>query len=195
MLSSRRRTVRRALIAALALSLWPLHDARSTTVEALSSEELVTRAESIVWGDVVQVHAAWEGRRIYTQVEVAPREVLKGQPVPTVSLKLPGGEVDGVASVFHGMPRFRLGEEVVVHASAAHARSGVRVPVGLGQGVHHVVRPAHGRAIATRDTRDLNMVTPGVAAGRTGSREEVALDDLLGSIRAEVARQRDGGPR
>jgi hypothetical protein len=189
----RGRTVRSALAAALLLSLWPLVEARSTTVEAISEEELVTRAEAIVWGDVVQVRAAWEGRRIYTQVEVAPRETLKGQPAATVTLKLPGGEVDGVASVIHGMPRFRMGEEVVVHATAAHARSGVRVPVGLGQGVHHVLRPAHGQPTATRDTRDLHLVMPGVAGAQAGAREEVALDDLLGRIRAEVARQQQRG--
>lgn len=189
----RGRCLRRALPAALLLALWPLWEARPTTVEALSAEDLVERAEAIVWGDVVQVRAGWEGRRIYTEVQVAPRETLKGQPAATVRLKLPGGEVDGVVSVFHGMPRFDLGEEVVVHTTAAHARSGVRVPVGLGQGVHHVVRPAHGAAVATRDTRELHLVRPGVAGGRTGTRDEVALDDLLGSIRAEVARQRGAG--
>lgn len=191
----RGRTVRRALVATALLSLWPLWEARSTTVEALSPEDLVARADAIVWGDVVQVRAAREGKRIYTLVEVAPRETLKGQPAATVSLKLPGGEVDGVVSVFHGMPRFSLGEEVVLHATAAHPRSGVRVPVGLGQGVHHVLRPAHGPAVATRDTRDLFLVTPGAAGVQTGARDEVALDDLLAELRAEVARQRAGGGR
>src|SRR5690606_10553879 len=110
--SMRGRTLRRALVAALLLSLWPSLEARSTTVEALGPEDLVERAEAVVWGDVVQVRAVREGRRIYTHVEVAPREVLKGQPAATVDLKLPGGEVDGVVSVYHGMPRFDLGEEV-----------------------------------------------------------------------------------
>lgn len=189
----RGRTVRRALVVALLLSLWPLVEARSTTVEALSDQELVARAESIVWGDVVQVRAEREGNRIYTHVEVAPREVLKGPPAPTVRLKLPGGEVGDVVSVFHGMPRFRTGEEVVVHATAAHARSGVRVPVGLGQGVHHVLRPAHGGPVATRDTRDLHLVLPGATGARAGAQEEVPLDDLLSAIRAEVARQSANG--
>lgn len=189
----RATTLRRALVAALAISLWPAIEARPTTVEALDPEELVARAEAIVWGDVVRVQVEREGRRIFTHVEVAPRETLKGQAAPTVSLKLPGGVLDGVAMVFHGMPRFEAGEEVVLHATPAHPRSGVRVPVGLGQGVHRVLRPAHGRALATRDTRELHMVMPGGAGARAGAREEVPLDDLLATIRAEVARQRDAG--
>ncbi|MCO5169303.1 MAG: hypothetical protein M9894_23410 [Planctomycetes bacterium] len=192
-----RRTARRALgLLLLLAALWPLGEARSTTVEALEPEDLVARAEAIVWGDVVSVRADWDERRarIYTHVEVAPRETLKGQPAPTVTLKLPGGEVDGVVSVFHGMPRFRLGEEVVLHVTSPHARTGVRLPVGLGQGVHRVLRPGHGPAVATRDTRELHLVRPGVAGGQPGGRDARPLDDLLQTIRAEVARQR-GGPR
>ncbi|MBX3465770.1 MAG: hypothetical protein KF878_02595 [Planctomycetes bacterium] len=195
----RRPPARRALGCALVLALafWPTGEARSTTVEALEPEDLVARAEAIVWGDVVAVRADWDERRtrIYTHVEVAPRETLKGGPAPTVALKLPGGEVDGVVSVVHGVPRFRPGEEVVLHVTAAHARSGVRVPVGLGQGLHRVVRPGHGPAIATRDTRDLHLARPGVAGVQPGARDARPLDDLLQAIRGEVARQATGGPR
>jgi hypothetical protein len=175
---------------AVALACVAAREARSTTVERLTPEELVARAEAIVWGDVVSSRAARDpDGRIFTHVEVAPRETLKGRAAPIVQLKLPGGVVDGVVAVFHGMPRLEQGEEVVLHVSGSNARSGVRVPVGLGQGLHRVLRPAHGPAIATRDTRDLNLVRAGGGPGQPGGRDEVALDDLLASVRAEVARQ------
>lgn len=190
----RRRWV---LAAAAALALLPA-SGRSTTVERLTPEELVARSAAIVWGDVVSVRAeqAANGKGIFTHVEVAPRETLKGAPAPLESLKLPGGEVGDVAYVVHGVPRFRTGEEVVLLVTDAHPRSGVRVPVGLGQGVHRVSRPAHGPPIAARDTRDLHLVLPGVAGAQPGAREEVVLDDLLRGLRDEVARQAaSGGPR
>lgn len=171
--------------------------ARSTSVERLDDEELASRSHRILWGDVVSVRTAWDdaGERIFTHVEVAPRETLKGAPAALVALKLPGGEVGDTAYVIHGMPRFRTGEEVVLHLTDAHARSGVRLPVGLGQGVHRVLRPAHGPALAARDTRDLHLVLPGVAGAQPGARQEEPLDDLLRRIRETVERQARGGPR
>lgn len=192
----RRRLTGRAFMLALAVVLLPLSSARSTTVEELTSAELVARSELIVWGDVVSVRSGWDDRRtrIFTQVEVTSREALKGD-VTRVTLKLPGGEADGLVSVIHGMPQFREGEEVVVHLSGRHPRSGVRVPIGLGQGVHRVLRPASGPVMAARDTRELHLVRPGVAGGQPGTTSEVELETLLRSIRDEVARQGAGGPR
>lgn len=192
----RRRLTGRALLLALAVVLLPLSSARSTTVEELTAADLVARSEIIVWGDVVSVRSGWDERhtRIFTHVEVTSREALKGD-VALVTLKLPGGEADGLVSVIHGMPQFRQGEEVVLHLTERHPRSGVRLPVGLGQGVHRVLRPAHGAPTATRDTRELHLVRPGVASGHAGTSTEVELEPLLRSIRDEVARQAAGGPR
>ena len=114
-----RRLTGRAFMLALAVVLLPLSSARSTTVEELDSVQLVARSETIVWGDVVSVRSGWDDRhtRIFTQVEVTSREALKGAPGDgtRVTLKLPGGEADGLVSVIHGMPQFREGEEVVLH--------------------------------------------------------------------------------
>jgi hypothetical protein len=188
------------VVAAVLVTWAAAPPARSTTVERLTPAELVARAETIVWGDVVDVQADWDAghQRIYTAVQVAPRELLKGPQAPVVALKLPGGERDGIACVFHGMPRFDRGEEVVLHVTAANPRSGVRVPVGLGQGVRRIFRPARGAAMATRDTRDLGLVLPGARGVLPGALDTDTLDGLLGSIRAEVARQHAaaaGGPR
>jgi hypothetical protein len=195
----RRRLTGRALALALAVVLLPLSSARSTTVEELSAADLVARSELIVWGDVVSVRSGWDDRhtRIFTQVEVTSREGLKGPPGATglVTLRLPGGEVDGLVSVIHGMPQFRQGEEVVLHLTERHPRSAVRLPVGLGQGVHRVLRPANGPVMAARDTRELHLVRPGVSGGQPGASSEVELETLLRSIRDEVARQGAGGPR
>lgn len=177
-----------ALLSLLALA----PEARSTSVERLEPAEVVSRARTIVWGDCVRVQPEWDEdrRRILTRVQLAPRELIKGEAAAVVELKLLGGELDGMAYVIHGMPRFREGGEYVVQATAPHPRSGVVVPVGLGQGVHVVERRAGRPARATRDLRDLQLVTPGVQGGAPGALEGEPLDDVLARLRGLVAAER-----
>lgn len=169
--------------------------ASSATVERLDHAALTGRAGRILWGDCVATRAEWnaERTRIFTTVRFARREVLKGEDEAVVEVKLPGGELDGRALVIHGMPRFEPGQEVVLFLTERHPRSGVSLPVGLGQGVFEVDRRG-GRAVARRDTRGLELVTPGQpGGGDPGGLEELGLDELLAGTRAEVARQ--GGAR
>lgn len=172
--------------------LWPV-PARSTSVEALDEAAIVERSAAILWGDCRSVETEWdEGHtRIYTRVRFVPREVLKGdKQLSELELKLPGGERDGMAYVVHGMPRFEPGQEVVLCASQRHAASGVAVPVGLSQGVWRVRRQAGADGTARRDTRELQLVEPGVRGGRNGVVEEVPLSSLLERLREQVRRQR-----
>jgi len=182
-------------LTAVALVLLVPRPGVATSVEALDEAELVDRAACIFWGDCVSTRAEWNAARtqIFTTVTFAPREVLKGEATALVELKVPGGELDGKAYVVHGMPRFRPGEEVVLYASARHQRSGVAVPVGLGQGYYVVDRSGDGLPRARRDTSDLRLLERGDATGRTGRVEEVGLHPLLERIRTEVTRQ--GAPR
>jgi len=177
---------------ALAALLILASPARSTTVEQLSFERLVERAAVVFHGACTDVRAEWDGtgRRIQTRVTFAPAAVLKGQAGERLELVLPGGQRDGLTQVVHGMPRFAVGEEVVVLATAPHRRSGVAIPVGLGQGVYRVDRPAGGAPVARRDTRGLHLVDLEAGQAVPGAREALPLGDLLERVRAEVARQR-----
>ena len=164
----------------------------STSVKALSEEDLVQDARTIFWGECVEVRSEWtaDRRRIVTRVTFDLRETLKSdatQPMqpggPTIDLVIPGGALDGVTYVVHGMPRFAPGEEVLVYASASHPSSGVRVPVGLAQGIYRVKRK-DGVATARRDTREAHLVGPeGVVPGHL---QELPLEALLARIRAQV---------
>ncbi len=187
-----------ALLAAAALVVAvPARPAYSTSVEPLSAEELVDHAQTIVWGDCISVRTEWnrERTKILTRVQLASREVLKGDRAPTVELLLPGGELDGMAYVIHGMPRFREGQEAVVHVTAPHATSGIRLPVGLGQGVHTVERTG-AQPVVRRDLRDLNFVVRGQPGGLQGGVDEEPLEDMLVRVRGlvtELARRAPAG--
>lgn len=188
------RALLAATVAALVI-LWT-SPARSTSVEQLDRAQVVERAAAILWGDCTSVEAEWDESRtrIFTRVRIVPREVLKGdRQLAALELKLPGGERDGKVYVVHGMPRFQPGQELVLCASAPHPKSGVRVPIGLGQGVWQVERRAGAAGLARRDTRELMLMTPGARGGRSGALEELPLSELLERLRGEVARQAEGG--
>jgi hypothetical protein len=168
--------------------------ARASSVESLPDDELVRRARIIVHADVTSVRAEWDDahKRIFTLVDLAPRETLKGDVAPIVTMKLIGGQRDGLTMIVHGMPQFHEGEEVVVFLTPAHETSGVTLPVGLGQGKWTVTKNPQGERIATRSLAGAHIVP------RPGEHPRVLattakLDDLLAAIRAEVARQKTAG--
>jgi hypothetical protein len=164
-----------------------LRAAPASTVEPLTLDGLVRNAERVVHGDVASVRVELgRDRRPLTIVEIAPRETLKGAQGMLV-LRLPGGEVNGVAMIVHGMPAFRRGEEVVVAATAPHERSGVRVPVGLALGKWSVGRDGIAR-------REVGAIDVARERGRAGPqpRAQEPLDELLRELRAAVAREAKG---
>lgn len=167
--------------------------ARSTTVAQLEFGELVEGAERVFHGTCIDLRVEWspDGRRLFTRATFANHEALKGEDDARAELVLPGGARDGKVLVIHGMPRFAPGDEVVLFATAAHPRSGVRVPVGLGQGVYRVYRFPDGRQLARRDTRGLQLARRG-GERVAGGVDAMSLPDLTGRIRAEVARRRRG---
>ena len=174
-----------ALLAVLLLA----SPGESTSVKALSEADLVQDARTIFWGECVEARSEWtaDRRRVVTRVTFDVREIFKSDATPpggpTIDLVIPGGALDGVTYVVHGMPRFAPGEEVLVYASASHPSSGVRVPVGLAQGIYRVKRK-DGVATARRDTREAHLVGPdGVVPGHL---RELPLEALLARIRAQV---------
>lgn len=185
------RRVAPALVT-LATALLAPTVARSTTVEQLPFDRLVAQAETAFHGTCVDVRAEWDatGRRIRTRVTFAPQDTLKGPNAERFELVLPGGQRDGLTQVVHGMPRFAVGDEVVLLATAPHRRSGVRVPVGLAQGVYRVERHPGEPPIARRDTRGLHLVDLDARRAVPGKHEAIPLEDLLEQVRGEVARQR-----
>ncbi len=187
--------IQRRLLAALAGAAAIVAVARASTVEALSDEDLVARARTIVHASVTRVHVEWDEShtRTFTLVDLAPAETLKGDAAPVVTLKIPGGQKDGIVTIVHGMPTFSEGEEVVVFVSEAHPTAGTCVPVGLGQGKWKVERDERGNRIARRSLGGAKLVTKdGTDASDAAKkmRTERALDDLLSDVRAEVAKQK-----
>lgn len=178
-----------ALCAALLLSL----PASATAVKKLSEAELVSAAKLIGHLECVSSSAEWgpEGKRIFTRVRFSVRGVLKGDAeLRDLEVLLPGGERDGMSYAIHGMPQFQPGEEVVLFLTAEHPKSKICLPVGLGQGLYRIRREAGKAPRALRDTRSLLLVQEGERSPEQGRLERLDLDELLGSVRSEIGKQR-----
>jgi len=122
-------------------------------VKRLSVGELTAEAKRIVHGRVTDVQS---GRDEFgapaTWVTIAVSRALKGQVSGQLTIKQFGADEplpDGAIFVVAGLPRYALGEEIVLFLRGDSGR-GFTSPVGLGQGVYRVTR-AGGEAFVRSD--------------------------------------------
>ena len=111
--------------------LGPRHDARGQSKEQ-TVEQLATRAEIVAVGTVADLRPEWNAdrTRISTQVTLRVDQYLKGNVTEnTLTLTVPGGEVDDVGETYSHVARFTNNERVVVFADR-DARGGYRVTAG-----------------------------------------------------------------
>jgi len=113
--------------------------ARATVIVPADLGELSRDARTIVRGRVASLDARWTADRgtIETIVTLEVESYLKGSLGPTLSFRVPGGELGRFRSIVVGAPEFTLDEHVVVFLGTL----GPSVPfvLGLNQGVFRVV--------------------------------------------------------
>jgi hypothetical protein len=163
--------------------------ALASTVERLSLEELVKRADRIVDGRVAEVSSARDGRgRPATRVVLEVRSVLKGGIAKTLEFTLPGGSADGVTHAIAGIPNFTRDEEVVLFLSA-ESKAGVRVPIGLGQGTFRARADAKTKKTLVQadwvGTEVVDAKTGAKVAAPEGSEEREAFLERVRALAAK----------
>ena len=137
--ASRRRWRRPAMTAAvpvLAVALLIPGSSTSSTVLALSVDDLAAHSDRVVRARVEQVDS-YQDRLVRSRIELQVLEDLRGAGPDRVVLDQPGGLLEDRGTLVFGMPRFRPGQEVVLFLDGA-APLGARV-VGLAQGAFDVL--------------------------------------------------------
>lgn len=121
---------------AILILLTPLA-ARATTVERLTLDDLVKKANKIVVGRVNGTRTYWanNGKLILTGYTIEVQETIKGQASRTIEVTTIGGTIGDVTLHVAGMPSFERGESAVVFLENSGVYSTV---VGLGQGKFEV---------------------------------------------------------
>ncbi|MSO51661.1 MAG: hypothetical protein CK533_09185 [Acidobacterium sp.] len=171
--------------------------ARSTTVIPPSFEALVSSANTIFVGEVMNVRAEWDttpsGRAIITLVTFRVEEVWKGNLGAVTQLEFLGGEIGELGMKVEGMPVFRLGQRDVLFVSDEvrtvsplvgfmHGR--MRVERDTVSGVDRV-RTFDGRALGSVVQIGPQRATPSLA-----SITPMRLSDLASAVRARAAAAR-----
>jgi hypothetical protein len=157
------------------------------TVVPMTFEQLVTEAAAVVYARVADVRGQWTADRqsIDSVITLDALRYLKGDLGPTVSMRLPGGEANGVINVLPGAPRLREGDLVVLFLKARGPA--LLTTLGLSQGIFRVGRDARTGAM---------LVTPPPlkesAAGRiirgAAERRALSIDAFAASVRSAAAR-------
>ena len=171
-----------AIIAALVtLALAPI--AGATTVDLLTLDKLIQRSTRVVAGEVLAGQATWLGRLLVTRVRLRVDDCLKGVcPSREMDVHVLGGELDGLAMMVDGSPRFVEGEHVVVFLEASGG--GTFRTVGMSQG-KFVRTSTASDARLQRDLSGLLLQHDGVAAEhRTDPFHGLRFDDLRTRILA-----------
>lgn len=165
--------------------------AAATSYPPVSFNDLVTRADVIFVGDVIDVRAfslpTRERTIIKTRVTFRVSDPLFGTSGAVEILEFMGGEIPGAAMEIAGMPRFREGERRMVFARRERSANPV---VGFTQGVFLVTRDAAGiDRVLKNDGSPLGSADRiGAASVRGGPPETpLALADFRERVRAAVA--------
>jgi hypothetical protein len=183
--------MRRLFPLSLICTLVGVSVASSTTVIPPSFDALVSRANTIFVGEVMDERAAWistpQGRAIKTYVTFRVEDVWKGAAGVVTQLEFLGGTIGETTMEVVGMPTFRLGQRDVLFVSGARAVSPL---VGFMHGRMRVERDHAGvDRVRTHDGRSLGstaQIGPQRRPDYMLSITPMRLSELASAVRARA---------
>ena len=186
--------MRRLLPLSLICTLLTAAAASSTTVIPPSFDALVSGANTVFVGEVMNVRARWQttrqGRVIFTDVTFRVEDVWKGAAGVVTELEFLGGTIDGRTMEVMGMPTFTVGQRAVLFVSGERAISPL---VGFWHGRMRVERDPYGvDRVRMNDGRSLGS-TAQVGPMRPNDMLPITpmrLSELASQVRARVATAR-----
>jgi hypothetical protein len=188
---------RRLSLLAMVFTLAAAGVARSTTVIPPSFDALVTEANTIFVGEVMNLRADWtatpSGRVITTSVTFRVEDVWKGRVGAVTQLEFIGGEIGDLGMKVHGMPTFRMGQRDVLFVGG-EARK-ISPLVGLMHGRMRIERDLVSGVdrVRTHDGQALGSVAqigPQRAPVSLASIVPMRLGDLESAVRSRIAAAR-----
>jgi len=194
------RSIWLSLVLVLVVSLLSLRSmSGSTAVDAgtavrLGLHELAANAELVVEGVVRSARplVSADGR-LETEYLFESERTFWGEQQPSRSLRLPGGVLaDGSGMLLPGVPRLVTGERCILFLTR-EGETGVRMPVGLGQGRLEVLSVPGGGRMVAREFGATGLVDPG--SGGVVRGEGLQLTDyaaFAAALEVELARRRVG---
>jgi hypothetical protein len=159
--------------AALAASAW------ATTLQKLSTDDMIRQSTGIVRAKVTGSRAAFLGKDVYTYYQLQVTENLKGFSAMQLEVAVPGGGARGVRQMVPGAPVLASGQEYVVFLWTS--RSGLTQVIGLSQGLFAVTQNSAGDSVIVRPAAVSMMLNQ---AGQVVADQPVSLS--LSDLRSEI---------
>jgi hypothetical protein len=152
----------------------------ATTLQILSVDAMVAKSSTIVRARPTPASSFQRGGMVYTSYRLDVSATLKGNPVSTLQVAVPGGNYQGMHQAVAGSPGLQTGSEYVFFIWTAP--SGSNYIVGLSQGLFEVHTNASGAVVLTRGPADAKTID---AAGSAVSDRGATL--LLTDLQAKIA--------
>ena len=163
-----------------------LAEAQATTLQQLSTAELITQSTAIVRVKVSGSSSARRGRDIYTNYQFQVLETLKSSAAVQSQVAVPGGVADGLREMVPGAPALTTGQEYVIFLWTS--RSGLTQVIGLSQGLFTVMQDTAGNTVLVRPA------APGLMLDRSGNVvNDAGVTLKLTDLRSEVQKVLGGG--
>ena len=178
----------RMIISTLTVTILVSSGVTATVLLPADFTTVVTESSVIVHGRVVDVTSVLAGprRTIESLVTVDVIDAVKGAATPSITFRVPNGQVGRYRRIVVGAPEFEEGDELFVFL---HGR-GPAIPTlfGLSQGVYRISRSG-GRPMVAPP-----VMARGVAAERVvrgdPARVPIAVDAFAREIRSVLERRR-----
>ena len=179
---------RKPILLALALATFLTARAHASLMRAMSFDDKVEHAASIVLGKCVSTRAQWdsEHRWILTYSTFRIEQSMKGNAPAEITIVTPGGAVGGVHQDTIGVPTFREGDENVVFTKATQLGPTV---LYFDQGTYDVVANERGDKMV--NPRPTGAVLVDTQRGSAYEAEHPrALRDFQRDVRESMERTR-----
>jgi hypothetical protein len=135
------------LLAALTIS-------QATTLQKLSTDEMIKQSTAIVRATVTGSYTAVRGQDYYTYYQLQITDTLKGSGVKEIGV--PGGVVKGIRQLAPGAPVLQVGQDYVIFQWTG--RSGMTQVIGLSQGLFTVMQNDQNETVLVRGAADALML-------------------------------------
>ena len=155
--------------------------ASATTLLRMSLAKMAHTAKVIARARCVGSSANWDAGEIWTFTTFDAEETWRGTTPARFTVRLLGGRLGNLTASVSGVPRFRIGEDVILFLEPT-ARGDFSV-VGWEQGTFRIKRdPRTGKASATQDSAAFATFDPVTRQFQVEGIERMPLNTLRARI-------------
>jgi hypothetical protein len=165
----------------LTTAVWlaSLATCRATTLQKLTTDDMVRQSTSVVRATVTGSYTAARGADVYTYYQLQIVETLKAGPTQIREVAVPGGVARGLRQLAAGAPALKTGQDYVIFLWTG--RSGMSQVIGLSQGLFTVMKSEANETVLVRGPADALMLD---SAGRMVSDQGITMK--LSDLRSQV---------